>query len=915
MASWAKNQPSGNNTRRKWNLEDRTSLNNLKYHIAAEGCSDVQYDLAKQLLDKTIEQNEATSSQQAIHWLLRAAQQGHEDATKLLRQCYEEGCGITTENEAEVRCCLSMTAGERAARKAARELFSCLANGGEHITPRQLERKMREIYNLQKKRRHHGYSTSTSEEETEDEYANRRHEPLTDAAGIGNGHVNLPTRSRQQRQHRRRVTSYSRERSASSVRVITEENLVSAAVNYAAGRMPAVNDDLTVSVPHPATLDHVPCFHRLLFHPVLFCTLLYHRLVNFMAAFPTVVSPTVRMALLFAVYWLASSENITVYLPVAIYYLCLAIMICSTCKMLKTKQDFIDFRIWSGLFLSYGDHNVEATISENLFLKNNLKPYLYFFCAFIGNLMVSPLIANGWLAHSELTIVSCIFGLASLVMFMYSSVRRFPDWIVLISFAVNVLAKYPYEMDDVVTTGWRFLDLKVPTFCSFVIGNGIEFCLNCRTALYLLIPGFLIHLAARNNWHGIYTHLIPHCVTLSWLQLCITASQSATMFGMIRATLGLAGILLFLPLFGLVSLLIPVFVIIDWMGFTDPGVRLGSTLVAAIFVLLGSCFLALHRTTQKYVTIIQVVLCITAACILTFPYMTANFKDSPRFSNIVALDKDESIINTMDNNDNVEERIDDIHKHENDEMPSITGPLHWQRFYTLCGQAANEQSNKIKSQLRCAHLEGMDVIWVGTVTQVHISRVSNIRAEYLNRYLPPWLSRWISCMYGSYVREQLQCGAEEKEIFCKDIDILLKHSALQGKCSLHQWNRYEYEITVRMPTQGLLSKSIDIVLQASHKFGNFTRALLVGDRLQFYGTLQNNRPPSADGMRKREDFILGASQTRIQLLAVKCVQCVDKTLKTVSVERKSPLNARMRDLKRGFKYLLNVLFNPLITFK
>ncbi|XP_053946436.1 wolframin [Anastrepha ludens] len=914
MANWAKNQPSGSTTRRKWNLEDRTSLNNLKYHIAAEGCSEVQYDLAKQLLDKTIEQNESSSSQQAIHWLLCAAQQGHEDATKLLRQCYDEGCGITTENESEVRCCLSMTPGERAARKAARELFSCLANGGEHITPRQLERKMREIYNLQKKRRRQGYSVSTSEEDTEDEYAYDRHAPLTDAATIGNGHVNLPQPHRQ-RNRRRRVASHSKESSPSSVRVITEENLVSAAINYAAGRMPAVNDDLTLSVPHPTTLDHVPCFHRLLFHPILFCTILYHRLVNFIAAFPTTIPPSVRMGLLFVLYWLMSSGNLTVLIPVIFYYLCLAIMICSTCKMLKTKQDFVDFRIWSGLFLSYGDHNVEADLSENLFLKNNLKPYLYFFCAFIGNLIVSPLIANGWLPHSELTIASCIFVFASLISFMYSSGRRFPDWIVLVSFGVNVLAKYPYEMDDVVATGWRFLDLKVPTFYSFVIGNGIEFCLNCRTALYLLIPGFLVHLASRSNWCGIYTHLIPHCVTLSWLQLCITTSQSATMFGMVRATLGLAGILLFLPLFGLVSLLIPVFVAIDWMGFTDQGIRLGSTVAAAILALLVSCFLALNRTTQKYVTVVQVIVCIMAACILTFPYMTANFKDSPRFANIVSLDKHASIIDSVDNSQNVVEGTDAIRSHEDDHIPHISGPLSWQRFYALCGQPANEEHNKIKTQLRCAHLEGMAVVWTGSVTKVQISRVSNVRAEYINKYLPMWLSRLVRCFYGTRLSDQFQCDDQEKEPHCVDMQRLLQHSELQSACSLHHWNSYEYEIRVRMPTQGLLSKSTNIVLQASHKFGNFTRSLMSGDRLQFYGTLQNSRLLLDNNVRAREDYILGASHARIQLLAVKCLVCGDETLKSVSVERKSPLNARMRDLRRGIKYLLNVLLNPLITFK
>ena len=540
-----------------------------------------------------------------MHWLLCAAQQGHEEAANLLQKCYDEGCGINANNEDEVRSCLSMTPGERAARKAARELFACLSNGGKHISPRQLERKMREIYKMQKAKRQPGDSTSTSEDDMDDDPY--EHQPLEDgSAPVPNGSINLRShrsggRRRKLRKNRLNVP----DNFAATDSNITEENLVSAAVNYAAGRMPAVNDALTLTVPHPSALDHVPCFHRLLFHPILFLTLLYHRLINMVSEFPKRVPQSVRFAVLLSLYWLASSDNLTVLLPIGFYYLCWSIMIWSTCKMLKTKHDFIDFRIWSGLFLSYGDHNIEADMSENLFLKNNMKPYLYFFCAFIGNLLVYPLISAEWLPHSELTTAAGIFVFVSLIAFMYAS-QRFPDWIVLVSFGVNVLAKYPYEMDEVVTTGWRFLDLKVPTFCSFVIGNGIEFCLNCRTALYLLIPMFLIHLAKRSNWHGTYTHLIPHCVTLSWLQLCITSAQSATMFGVVRATLGLAGVLLFLPLFGLVSLLIPVFVVIEWLGFTDPNIRLGSTVVASVLALLGSCFLAINRTTQKYITVLQV---------------------------------------------------------------------------------------------------------------------------------------------------------------------------------------------------------------------------------------------------------------------------------------------------------------------
>lgn len=172
-----------------FSLADRASLNKLKHHIAEEGCPQVQYDLAKELLENAIGEWECllyalggskdflglaepnlakgNQNQKAVNWLVSAAHNGHEEAAKLLRQCYNEGSGITADNADEVRRCLAMTPGERAARKAARELFACLSNGNEHITPKQLERKMRRIYNLQRKRRRRDDDRSSSSSEGE----------------------------------------------------------------------------------------------------------------------------------------------------------------------------------------------------------------------------------------------------------------------------------------------------------------------------------------------------------------------------------------------------------------------------------------------------------------------------------------------------------------------------------------------------------------------------------------------------------------------------------------------------------------------------------------------------------------------------------------------------------------------------
>ncbi|XP_037947446.1 wolframin isoform X2 [Teleopsis dalmanni] len=876
MANWTKNQPNGSATRRKWNIDNRTSLNNLKYHIASEGCSDVQYDLAKELLQNAIDKSDGNYCEEAVHWLMRAAQEGHEEAAKLLQKCYDDDCGITSENEDKVRSCLSMTPGERAARKAARELFACLSNGNEHITPKQLERKMRQIYKLQKKRRRRGYSTSTSDEDSDHDKSTDR---LEHTKAVKNGEAKLHT------SNRFRHISFDGGVDVEPQHVITEENLVSAAVNYSAGRLPTVSDALTLSVPHPATLDHVPCFHRLLFHPIIFFTLLYHRLINSISTLPFSVPGNVRILLLFLIYSLLSSDN-AYALPTCIYYICIGVMMWSTCKMLKSKQDFVDFRIWSGLFLSYGNHNIEADISENRFLKNNMKPYVYFFCGFICSMIVYPLVPTGWIPHSELTIISGIFVFVSLLAFMYCSSTYFPDWITLISFGINVLAKYPYEMDEVVTTGWRFLDLKVPNFSSFVIGNGIEFCLNCRTALYLLIPGFLTQLAKRSHWNGVFSYLIPHCVTLCWLHMCISSSQSATMFGVMRATLGLAGILLFLPLFGIVSLLIPVFVAIDYVGVTNANIRFGSTVLCGVVAVLGSCFMALNRTTQKYVTMLQVLVCLVAACVLTYPYMTSNFKDESRFGDIESLSKPT--------------------------MPFDANDLSWQRFFKICDQSALGPQNRIKKQLRCATLDGIKVTWVGTVSQVQISRASNKYEKFISKYLPNWLGNLLRCSFGTRLSSEIDCDFENDPL-CSDLLSILKSNQLDAKCTLNKYNVYEYEVLVKM-SFGLLSKEADVVLQANYKFNNFTQALTVGDRIHFHGTLLNSRILPTGLIISH---MLGSTLPHVQLIAIECIICKDKDLQAISIaeQTKSPVDARRQDLMRGIKYLLNTLLNPLITIK
>lgn len=483
----------------------------------------------------------------------------------LLSKSLKTGRGINDRNITDVETCLAMTPAERSVRKAARELFNCLSNGEQHITVAQLEKKMRQIYNVKSR---------TDRAEEQRRAANNEHD-LSPYHTLRRNVLSDPTNN------------------------ITEAHLITAAMNYSNGQLPAISSSLTLSTPHPDTLNHIPYFHRLLFHPLMFIYLIYHKYMNLLTKFPGSTVNCVLFVLLL-VYTMPFS-NLLLVMPATVYYISLMVMILATFKMFKTKHNFDDFQMWSRLFLNF-DQNVDTAASENQFLRRAMQPYLVYFSAFFCNVIISPMIPVEWKLSSETTIISFVLLFVTMVIFMYNNRYPFPDMLALLSFGLNVLVKFPYEMD----AGWRFFDLTIPIFPTFLIGNGIEFCLNCRALLYLLMPGILLMMARRQNWHGIYQYLIPHCVTLSWLQICIISSQSATMFELIRGTLALTAILFCLPLFGIVTLMIPVFATVQSVSLTNSTMRLIASVSMASLALMISCTLASHRRTKRFVTIFQV---------------------------------------------------------------------------------------------------------------------------------------------------------------------------------------------------------------------------------------------------------------------------------------------------------------------
>lgn len=799
---------------------------------------------------------------QGISYLKKAAEQGHEMALELLGACYRTRKGIVSSNESEIRKFLEMSPSERAARLAAQELFNSLANGNTFVTVEQLQNRMREIYKMQKRKKSYDTNNENSLKENSDEEEvlfEVRNEPSTSSAPL-----------RVQSKYRHDDEDH-----------ISEANLLNAAHNYSNGRIPSINQALTLSVPHPQTLENVPFFHRPFFHPSIFFALLYYRFIDILSSISFESLKKFQILFLLAIYAVVSSGNILTSIPSFAFYASLIIMIIASCKMLKSKHQFIDFRIWSGLFLSYNDR-VYADESESLFLRKNLQPYVWFFLSFATNLMVYPLLNDQWLPHSEITVVGVVLTFVTLICFIRTS-GKIIDLTVFLSFTLNIFAKYPYDLDSFMSNKYRLMKLSET---SFMLASGIELTMNYRGLLYVAISFLMLLLARRENWRGIYQFLFPHCVTLAWLQIAIINSQSATAFALIRSALGVVGIFFFVPIFGLLTLLIPVLAGVEFIAVKDSTNRIFITISTTLIAIVTS-FMAASRRSSRYVTYVQIMVCVLAVCFLFRPHVLDKLNERNIYSSSY-LQQSSTSMDIIETDSNI---------------------LSWDVYHKYC--VINSNSNRIPIQLRCSHLYGSHIHWEGTVVEVGISQIKNWQRDIIQN-LPDIVGNFLTCYFGD--RNQLDCFEREN---CEIKEFIES----QKRCNLDKWNIYKYEIEIKMSSSSSSSGGLflqntrhetKIILEVDHAFGNFTSQINSSDKIWFKGTLK--APISNDHLsckyRDHEWKI-----PRVELNSVGCILCADKTLSSTELTSKYNFNSYIKEIKRGIKYGLNQLFYPLITFK
>ncbi|XP_013185158.1 wolframin isoform X2 [Amyelois transitella] len=878
--------------RKRWNLHDgpQGSLRRLRNQLAEDGCAESQVVLAKQLLEEKceLEADKISNFKQALDWLICATEQAHPEARRMLRRCIRSGV-IDEDSAAIVRAksCLAASRQETVARKAARDLFASLSNGEQYITTAQLERRIREICSTTLRKQPDEDSPDEEPEEPRALHDEQALEPSPLEAGdIPHTNGAIRTASVSDEDYPERCPN-------EEIRNLTVDNLVSAAVDYCQGELPLVTYELTLTDPGLKALDHIPILHQAFLHPIVFLQVLYLKLLYYFATFSFRLS-NVELSLLLIAYLSVTTDSLYHLVPLVLYYVSFVAMVICTFKMLHAKRQFIDFRKWSGLFLRYSDGNLQPDESENLFVRNNLGPFLQFFLALFTNLFLYPFIATQWVPFSEFCVLS--FFLMFLTLFTFGTDSdSYPDLLALISFGINVLAKYPYEKDTVVHQGWRFLDLHISNYPSYILGNSIEFCLNARVFFSLLIPTILIGMAKRRNWQGFFKYAIPHCVTLSWLQMFIMCSHGCTTYGLIRGTLGLVCSFLFLPLIGVATVTLPIFAFLQCITLSK--VFYTVTIVVGFAVSVSvSCLLAKSEATKKFVTPFQLTIGLITLVYFGNQFVT-NIQDDGLPTGLIELiaDRKSSIRNLLKN-----EYITDY----DDNTYYIT----WEDYYNNCNSPSWADYNMATTQIKCSILEGANVNWEGYVKDVKLKSVVN-RWNVIASWLPSFLTEYFKCFYGE--EYATWCGVDS-QFSIKECEFIMNSARHTAKiCHLNNMDEYTYEVKILMETSsGLLSRPAEVSVTFDHFFTNFTRLLRSDDKIRFKGVLLNE-PGS---------YSIGDRNLKIQGYEIQCVECKNNR---GSVSAKTPVVSKFSELFKTIandcvvstKYILNFLLNPVIVFK
>ncbi|CAG0923310.1 unnamed protein product [Notodromas monacha] len=496
--------------RKQWKTYDgpRSSLHRLRSQVAETGDLASQVALAKQLIGEVEElrrlfdgddpvasspPQELQSSQETaelgVYWLLKAAEQGHAEATDLLKRCLDAGLGITQHNYVDVTKCLERPLLERVANRAAIELFKNVSKGEEYVTTNQLKVRIKSVQARKKMapplKRSMSLDTNPDASSLEEEFGGEK---------------------------------------------LSEENLRSAARSYARGELPVFQNALaTKDAKFSVTKAYAAVVEE-------FSSRANRAVVNLLPL------DQLRTVLILVVFATMRWDVIAHLIPIFVFYVSLVFAVGANCQMLQASADFKRFKIWSRLFRD-ACPELETQEPELRFVANRAKDAApRFFASLLISVAVKPLVDPAWMPGSELVILGVVFCIWS-----FATLCKATDGLVLGATGLHLLSIY-LAGEGLYQRGPGIFAFFGKYFYRWRITS--EVYVNLQLPHGLIITSLAVIYVAmckRNNGAGFYTTLVPHLVSISWCRFAAASLTDATYVGLIRSTMTLIGLVFLIP--------------------------------------------------------------------------------------------------------------------------------------------------------------------------------------------------------------------------------------------------------------------------------------------------------------------------------------------------------------------------------
>ncbi|XP_041122829.1 wolframin-like isoform X1 [Polyodon spathula] len=481
---------------------------------AKAGDSKAQAVVGKYYLQLAEQQDEELNNCNAVSWLLLAAKQGRREAVKLLRRCFVERKGITTENEEEVKKLCSESEFERTVRKAALVMYW-------RLNP-QRKKKVAVCEMLE-----------NVEQVNVDDGVDGAPKPGPLPASL---------------QKQRRVLEWLV--SSEPNKYVAVDDFVEITKKYAKGIISTnlftssddEDDELAGRSP-----EDLPLRQKIVKYPLHAIMEVKEHLIDIASKagmhWLSTIIPThhINALIFFLIISNLTIDFFAFVIPLVIFYLSFISMLICTLKVFQNSKAWDNFRTLTDLLIRF-EPNLDVEQAETNFGWNHLEPYFHFMLSVFFVIFSFPIASKEWIPCSELATIAVFFTLAS-----YMSLSSFVETYTRRAILIEVASSLCAMMSDL-PESWAFLRFFGKTFVTIPLGSFIILNLSIPCLLYMYLFYLFFRMAQLRQFKGTYCFLVPYMVCFMWCEFSVVLLQNSTGIGLIRTSVGYFLLLFALPI-------------------------------------------------------------------------------------------------------------------------------------------------------------------------------------------------------------------------------------------------------------------------------------------------------------------------------------------------------------------------------